>query len=236
MPLAVGAIAVAATGAWWYARGPAATAAPAFSTITMRRLTNTGKARIAAISPDGRYVVHDDGNFDKPGLWIRQVSTASSVQIAPPVAGQYQGLAFSPDGEAVLYVFSSPNRPVAALFRIPVLGGPPRKLVEDISTPPAFSPDGKRMAFIRRVADGARDIVLAGADGTHQRRLTSRTASDTYAETRLAWSPDGTLIAAFAGEMPAQRARILLVDAETGREQEFSEARFDSGRTAHLAG
>ena len=34
----------------------------------MRRLTNTGKARIAAISPDGRYVVHDDGSFDSGNL------------------------------------------------------------------------------------------------------------------------------------------------------------------------
>ena len=84
-------VAVAAAGGWWYARRRAATAAPAFATITMRRLTNTGTARIAAISPDGRYVVHVDGNFDKPSLWMRQASTASSVQIVPPMTGHTRG-------------------------------------------------------------------------------------------------------------------------------------------------
>ncbi len=230
LPLAVVA-ALVVTGGWWYARRSSATptARSAFSTIAMRRLTNTGKARIAAISPDGRYVVHDDGSFDRPGLWIRQVSTASSVQITPPTAGQYDALAFSPDGEAVLYVFSTSNGPFPSLFRIPVLGGPPRKLVEDISTAPAFSPDGKRMAFVRSMAGGARALVLANADGTGQRPLASRAGSDTYEITRVAWSPDGAQIAAFAGEMPAQRARIVLVNVDTGREQEFSDARFDSG-------
>ena len=160
---------------------------------------------------------------------MRQVSIASSVQIAPPVTGQYTSLAFSPDGEAVLYVFSAADEPVGSLFRIPALGGVPRKLVDDITTSPAISPDGTRMAFIRPLAGGARAIVLANADGTSQRRLSTRAGSDVYADTRVAWSPDGTLIAAFAGEMPAQKARIVLVNVATGREQEFSDARFDSG-------
>ena len=122
-----------------YAPRPAPT--PAFTTITpMRVLTNTGTARIAAISPDGRYVVHDDGPFDRPSLQMRQVSTSSRVQIVPPMAGRNQGLAFSPDGESVLYVFKPFNDPIVSLFRIPLLGNvPPRKLVEDIETSGIFT-------------------------------------------------------------------------------------------------
>jgi len=221
-------LAMALAGGWWYTRRPAATSAPAFASITMRRLTNTGTASLAAISPDGRYVVHVDGDFDKPSLWMRQASTASSVQIVPPMTGAYAGLAFSPDGEAVLYVFG-PEDGATSLFQIPLLGGPPRKLVEDIGTAPAFSPDGRRMAFIRGMADGGQVLVLANADGTNERRLASRPESDAYAQTRVAWSPDGTEIAAFAGEMPKQRSRIVLVNVESGREQVFSDARFDSG-------
>jgi len=221
-------LAMALAGGWWYTRRPAATSAPAFATITMRRLTNTGTASLAAISPDGRYVVHVDGDFDKPSLWMRQASTASSVQIVPAMTGAYAGLAFSPDGEAVLYVFG-PEDGATSLFQIPLLGGPPRKLVEDIGTAPAFSPDGRRMAFIRGMADGGQVLVLANADGTNERRLASRPESDAYAQTRVAWSPDGTEIAAFAGEMPKQRSRIVLVNVESGREQVFSDARFDSG-------
>ena len=227
---ALGAVAVlAVAGGWWYSRGSAPSATAAFSNITMRRLTNTGAASLAAISPDGRYVVHVDGGFAKPGLWMRQASTASSVQIMPPMAGSYEGLTFSPDSEAVLYVFRPENDPVASLFQIPLLGGPPRKLVENLGTAPAFSPDGTRMAFIRGMANGEQVIVLANADGTGERRLASRAEPDLYARTSVAWSPDGTKIAAFAGEMPKQRARIVLVNVESGKEQAFGDARFDSG-------
>ena len=229
--LALAAVAaLALAGAWWYARRPAATSAPAFSTIKpMRRLTNTGTASLAAISPDGRYVVHVDGSADKQGLWMRQVSTTSSVQIVQPMAGAYVGLAFSPDGETVLYVFASRNAVAASLFQIPVLGGPPRKLLDDIDTPPAFSPDGTRMAFVRSMAEGGTAIELANADGTSQHRLASRARPDAFAQARVAWSPDGTLIAAFAGAMPTQKSRIVLVSVETGQQREFSDARFDDG-------
>jgi Tol biopolymer transport system component len=229
--LALGAVAsLAIGGASWYVRRPASTSVPAFSAIKpMRRLTNTGTASLAAIAPDGRYVVHVDGSFDKQGLWMRQVSTTSSVQIVPPMAGGYVGLAFSPDGETVLYVFASRNAAAASLFQVPVLGGPPRRLLEDIDTAPAFSPDGTSMAFVRSMADGGTVIELANADGTSQRRLASRAAPDAFAQTRVAWSPDGTRIAAFAGAMPTQKSRIVLVSVETGEQQEFSEARFDEG-------
>ncbi|MBK5297649.1 MAG: PD40 domain-containing protein [Vicinamibacteria bacterium] len=220
---------LAVAGGLWYARRPATTEALAFATPKTRRLTQTGKASLAAISPDGRYVAHVDGSLHKPGLWMRQVSTASSVQIVPPMDGTYWGIAFSPDGEAVLYAFSPKDGLVVSLFQIPVLGGPPRTLVEDIGSTPAFSPDGTRMAFIRGPTNAEDAIVLANADGTNQRRLASRTTSDGYAHTRVAWSPDGTLIAAFAGGIPNQRSRIVLVNVETGKERTFSDARFDFG-------
>ena len=45
------------------------------------RLTSTGKATHAAISPDGNYVVHVVNDSGKQSLWVRQVATSSNVQI-----------------------------------------------------------------------------------------------------------------------------------------------------------
>jgi eukaryotic-like serine/threonine-protein kinase len=221
-------LAGAALLVWWMwgARGDTT---PAFASIKLTRLTNTGDAALAAISPDGRYVVHVVGRADKPSLWMRQVSTASNVQIVAPMEGRYDGLSFSPDGEGVLYVFYPRDSNIASLFQIPVLGGTPRKLVDDIDTPPAFSPDGKRMAYIRGLGQPGQAILVANVDGTGEKQLSLRKPPDTYRQTAIAWSPDGRLIAAPIGVGgPRANARIVLVDAETGAEQVLGSRPFDA--------
>ena len=215
---------------WWYARRPATTSAPAFANITMRRLTNTGTASLAAISPDGRYVVHVDGDFDKPSLWMRQASTASSVQIVPPMTGAYAGLAFSPDGEAVLYVFGPENGAVPSLFQIPVAGRPAAQVSGGHQT---RRPPSRRMARAWRssAAWPTEDKSSSSPTPTGPTSAVWRRARNRTRTPRRAWPGlrTGPLIAAFAGEMPQQRSRIVLVNVETGKEQVFSDARFDSG-------
>jgi hypothetical protein len=41
---------------------------PPYQSIRMTRLTNTGKSRMASISPDGKYMVHviEDGGKQRP--------------------------------------------------------------------------------------------------------------------------------------------------------------------------
>ena len=234
----VGAIALAVivAGLSWLWLGQRPAEPQAFAALKpMRRLTNTGTAFNAAISPDGRYVVHVDGDTERPSLWMRQASTTSSVEIVKPAEGSYYELTFSPDGESVFYLFRSRGKAVAALFKVPVLGGPPRKVLDDANTAPTFSPDGSQMAFIRGAADGRTVITLASAEGANQRELASRPFADPYEPSKPAWSPDGRWVAAFAGEMPKQKSRIVMVDAKSGAERPFSEARFDyGGRLAWL--
>jgi Tol biopolymer transport system component len=55
---------------------------------------------------------------------------------------------------------------------------------------PAWSPDGRRIAFHQQV-DGNMDIYVVNADGTALTRLTTHPATDV----QPAWSPDGTRIA-----------------------------------------
>ncbi len=216
----------ASAGAWWYLRRPPTTASQPFASIQMRRLTNTGNVADAAISPDGRYVVHVVGPFDTPSVWIRQVSTASNVQIVPPTQGSLGGLTFTPDGESVLYLLY-PENAFGSLFQIPLLGGPARKLVDDLDTVPGFSPDGRHMAFVRMQSTDDYAIVIANADGTGQRMLAERRPPATYAPVRVAWSPDGSQIAAFVGAMPRQRSRIVLVDVATGKDRDLTAPQFD---------
>jgi len=80
---------------------------------------------------------------------------------------------------------------------------------------PVYSPDGKRIAFVR-ASKHAIDLWTMKADGSHKRRLTPTTGID---EIDPAWSPDGTQIA-FAVEKPLGQQGVWLVAANgQGRRQ-----------------
>src|SRR5262249_42146265 len=140
IPVAAGALVVLiAAAAFVYTRRaprPSPDAARGFDAVKLTRLTTTGKASLAAISPDGKYVVHvvSDGN---QSLWMRQVATTSNVQIVPPAEVRYDGLAFAPDGNYVYFSTYPAGRGgsnIASLYQVPVLGGTPRRILEDIDS------------------------------------------------------------------------------------------------------
>lgn len=50
---------------------------------TLQRLTTSGTASDAGISPDGKYVAHVKSEGGQRSLWLRQVATTSDTQIVP---------------------------------------------------------------------------------------------------------------------------------------------------------
>lgn len=121
---------------------------PSFQAMRFTRLTTSGKAADATISPDGKYVAYI--NLDEGGrisIWLRQVVTASNVKLVDSAQmgffGIPRGLTFSPDGNYLYYrartQVPTGNTNVYALFRIPVLGGDSRKVIESVFSPISFS-------------------------------------------------------------------------------------------------
>src|SRR5579863_6279051 len=217
--------------------------AAAFQSIHLTRLTNTGKSRMAAISPDGKYVVHVIEDAGKQSLWVRQVTTANNVQIVPPAAVVYFGMTFSGDGNYVYYVTAGKNETQALLYQVPVLGGTPRKLVEDVDDPIALSPDGAQIAFARFYPpNGTDDLTVAKADGSDQHVVASRKLPARYAASWFglsagpSWSPDGRTVATLAFEsVGAAQWSLVGVPAPSGAEKTISSHRWSSsGRVAWL--
>src|SRR3989475_626737 len=139
---------------------------PAFQSAKFTRLTTSGKASDAAISPDGKWVAHVKSDAGQQSLWLRQVATTSDTQIVPPSWQNYYGITFSKDGDYLYYVLGEPSHPATrALYQVSALGGASRKLIENGASPVTLSPDGMRLAFVRGSATQTA-LVVANADGS----------------------------------------------------------------------
>ena len=202
--------------------------------MQITKLTFTGKAKSAVISPDGKQVVYvvDDGGLRS--LWQRQVATATDLRLTAPEDTNYFSLTISPDGNFLYYANAGPSIQNRVLFRMP-FGGTPRKVVDDISCPIGFSPDGKQIAFVRsRLRGGIRGgqsggvevgesaLIVANADGTEERKIATRKGGKRFGNFfngGVVWSRDGKRIATVAHDRipPADSRPCLKFQSQVGR-------------------
>ncbi|MFL6374993.1 MAG: hypothetical protein ACJ73D_10025 [Pyrinomonadaceae bacterium] len=242
VPITVMAIVLVAIGGAYlaYRFYPLKKTASPMGVAKISRLTTSGKALDAAISPDGKWVVYAQKDAGQQSLWMRQTATNSVIQIVPPADVQIGRQTFSPDGNYVYYFITSGSDPSGVLYQAPTIGGQPRKILNGIASPITFSPDGKRIAFLRNdeVASGEDQLIVANADGSGERKLAARKVDTWFSyPTGCSWSPDAKLIACSGGRYTSgSAAMIIMTDSETGDETEFAPTSFtDVGRISWLA-
>jgi serine/threonine protein kinase/Tol biopolymer transport system component len=199
----------------------------AFQNIKLTRLTNSGNAIEAIISPDGKYLVYVLSDRSQQSLWVRQVSTANDQEIVPPAPVGFFGITFSHDGTEVFYAIKA-NMDSGTLYRVPVLGGTPVRVLEKIDAPISFSPDGKRFVLIRGNYPGAGGsaLVIANADGSGEQILAAKKLPEKFVPlffTKPSWSPDGKLIAVTVATVGGP-SRVMLFPIDGGGERPLSTA------------
>jgi serine/threonine protein kinase len=168
--------------------------------ITIRQLTEHGQAvGFASISADGRLVAYGRREGER-SVRVKQVATGSEVTVVPPQGGLFgvgAGVTFTPDGNYLYYTHQDPaNRNNTNLYSVPALGGASRQIVSDVTSTVAFSPDGKRMVYTRRIEDKGDDqLLIANADGSDEKVIFRHEAGASGFRTSPSWSASGDLIA-----------------------------------------
>jgi eukaryotic-like serine/threonine-protein kinase len=225
-------IAMAAVGIFKLLTRSAPTINPLKMTVT--KVTENGMVATAAISLDGRYaayVRHEAAS----SLWVKQLATGSDVQILPPQPGMFDnGMRFTPDGNYLFYTNAEKENPeVTDLYSVPSLGGVTRHVLTNVGSAPAFSPDGKQIAFARSALEKKEDeLRIANSDGTGEHVILVRDASTKGLDGDPSWSADGKLIAMAAEELGGDNFGSLLVVTPDGKPVKSFVYRFFVGTVA----
>ncbi len=152
-----------------------------------------------AWSPDGKRVAYLSITKDGLGLYTAEVGgmeTPRRVLIPQEPSHWEQGaLSWSPDGRSLIYPDHAGTSPNSSIFLLDLatlhtrpITTPPAGWEGDLT--PAYSPDGRWIAFTRATETAVRDIYfMSVADGKVQQLTRDRMNIDS-----LAWSPDSLSI------------------------------------------
>lgn len=172
------------------------------------QLTSDGRLKFGPIATDGLR------------LYFSEEVNGQSIVASIPVSGgepvplqmslrEATLLGISPD-RLDLLVAEGEFTHKSALWRVPALGGTPRRLGSIIAHDASWSPDGKKLAYVN-----GSDLYLASADGTNPRKVLSGKDSSVWAWHPL-WSPDGKRLRWDYYEMGKHGAKIWEMNADGG--------------------
>ncbi len=195
-----------------------------FASMQVLRLTHDGRIMDVGISPDARLLAFVPIEAGKHSLWIWDLKSGEKWQLVPPDPALLWGLRFTHDGARLFYVCTPPHSTISILHHISVRGGPSQRLVVNSDSPATLSPTGDRIAFVRSFPGQHRDVlIVANADGSAEREVSSRHHPDKFSFSSPSWSRDGKLIALGASRNNALEFAVLGVSPTGGEPLELSE-------------
>ncbi len=182
-------LAVCALGLYTWLKAHKTKSAFGFENMKMARLTDLG-SRTSAISADGKYAVYSLNN----AIWVKEFNSGNNTQLFTQNRRAVWGLSFSPDNHYLYVVMQSGEDGNGALYKIPISGGTLEKVMEAISSPINFSPDGAHFIFKRGEPEMGRNmLVSAKTDGSEEKIIFP--ASQRHIVYSYDWAPDGKTVA-----------------------------------------
>jgi TolB protein len=172
-----------------------------------------GGAHDPAWSPDGRFIAfHSGRDATREDLWVIPASGGEARRVTTLDGGLDGPAAWSPDGQHLFFTGTAEAPGPEAIYRVPVAGGPPARLVSGELSEVHLSPDGRQVTYT--LFDGGYGYLhsVPAAGGEPRRLTTAEVAYDQLPE----WSPDGSQIVFMPYDYPTSLEYLAALPAAGG--------------------
>ena len=134
---------------------------------------------------------------------------------------------FSPDGKQVVYCWNGYQEDNYDIYTLTIGSNEPRRLTTDadIEFSPAWSPDGRSIAFLKGPDGGVATLMVMPAAGGPARKISDTGMQTSPVYKRIEWSPDGRWIVMEDGTSAAEGYGLILVSVETGERRQLTQPR-----------
>jgi len=165
-----------------------------------------------AWSPDGKTIAFVRIKENAEVIYLMKADGTDMRQLTPDNVRTIHPN-WSPDGSKLAYCtdddLAPPRKNDADILVIDIATRKISTLITGgVNTYPAWSPDGKLMAFRRMLGEMNSEVFVANADGTGAKNLTNHPAFDGWP----AWSPDGKRIAFASNRNSSYQIFIMNAD------------------------